>query len=296
MMKLKVHSSGLTVTFLLVALLFVPGCQRKAEFKKAESQIVPVKVVKAGLKDIYKTLDYIGDIKAQEEAMVYPKASGKIIDKVKEDGRFVEKGEVIAYIDRDEVGLQFEKLPVTSPLKGVVGRFYVDIGSNVTPQTAIALVVDMDKVKIALNIPEKYLPDISLNQVADIYVDAYPEERFTGTVTKISPVFDLDTRTAPIKITIDNKGHRLKSGMFARVSLITKEIKGAILVLKEAVMGKEPDLYVYTVEDNMAILKRIKVGIRQNGYFEVKEGLKQGDMVVIMGQQMLKDGAKVKME
>jgi membrane fusion protein (multidrug efflux system) len=166
----------------------------------------------------------------------------------------------------------------------------------VTPQTAIALVVDMDKVKIALNIPEKYLPDISLNQVADIYVDAYPEERFTGTVTKISPVFDLDTRTAPIKITIDNKGHRLKSGMFARVSLITKEIKGAILVLKEAVMGKEPDLYVYTVEDNMAILKRIKVGIRQNGYFEVKEGLKQGDMVVIMGQQMLKDGAKVKME
>jgi multidrug efflux pump subunit AcrA (membrane-fusion protein) len=61
-------------------------------------------------------------------------------------------------------------------------------------------------------------------------------------------------------------------------------------------MGKEPDVYVYVINGNKAALKNIKTGMRQNGYFEVVDGLKQGDLVVIMGQQKLKDGVIVKME
>lgn len=294
-MKFKTRGFNLTVLVFIVFFIFATfGCQKKEPVKTETPHAVPVKVARVELQDISKTLDYIGNIKAQDEAMVYPKVSGKIIEKVKEDGAVVDKGDTIAYIDRDEVGLKFEKAPVTSPLKGIVGRFNADIGSNVTPQTAVALVVDMDKVKIDLDIPEKYLADVSLGQKADIYVDAYPEEKFSGDVTKISPVIDLVTRTMPVEIIIENKDHRLKSGMFAKVSLVIKEIKDAVLVLKEAVMGKEPDLYVYIVENGKAILKSIELGIRQNGLFEVKKGLSKGDTVVIMGQQRLKDGVEVK--
>jgi len=281
---------------LIIAGFLTAGCQKKENTGMTGPQIIPVKTAEVELKDISKTLDYIGNIKANEEANVYPKVTGKIIEKIKEDGAIVEKGDTIAYVDRDEVGLKFEKAPVTSPLTGVVGRFYSDIGSNVGPATPIALVVDMNKVKIDLNIPEKYLADISLEQKADIYVDAYPGRKFIGIVTKISPVLDMETRSMPVEITINNADHRLKSGMFARVSLIIKEIKNAPVILKEAVMGKEPDIYVYTVDGSRAMLKNIKTGIRQNGYFEVTEGLKQGDSVVIMGQQRLKDGAFVKTE
>ncbi|PIP20490.1 MAG: hypothetical protein COX40_04435, partial [Candidatus Omnitrophica bacterium CG23_combo_of_CG06-09_8_20_14_all_40_11] len=208
----------------------------------------------------------------------------------------VNKGETIAYIDRDEVGLKFEKASVESPLAGIVGRVYVDIGQNVTAQTPIALVVDMDKVKIDLDTPEKYLPRVSLSQVAKISVDAYPEEEFLGLVTKISPVVDLTTRSAPIEITMDNPQHRLQSGMFAKVRLILAEHKNVPVILKEAVMGKEPDLYVYMVKDNQAILQKVTLGLHQGPYFEVQEGLKEGDLVVIMGQQRLKDNAQVSVE
>jgi len=296
---MKSGARGFRLTALIFTALFifaVTGCQKKGPVKTETPQAIPVKVAKVELHDINKTLDYIGNIKAQDEAMVYPKVSGKIIEKVKEDGSVVDRGDIIAYIDRDEVGLKFEKAPVTSPLKGIVGRFNADIGSNVTPQTPVALVIDMDKVKIGLDIPEKYLADVSLGQKADIYVDAYLEEKFSGEVTKISPVIDLVTRTMPVEITIENQDHRLKSGMFARVSLVIKEIKDAALVLKEAVMGREPDLYVYTVENGKAVLKDVELGIRQNGYFEIKNGLKQGDTVVVMGQQRLRDGAEVRAE
>jgi RND family efflux transporter MFP subunit len=255
-----------------------------------------VKVNKVELKDLYDTIEYVGDVLARDEVVVYPKVSGKISEKTKEDGSPVNKGEAIAYIDRDEVGLKFERAPVDSSLTGVVGRIYVDIGSNVSPQTPIALVVNMDKVKVTLDIPEKYLSKISFGKVAKVKVDAYPGEEFNGKISKISPVLNSQTRSAPIEISIENTDYRLKSGMFARINLILEEYKKVPVILKEAVMGKEPNLYVYVVENQKAILRKVVLGIRQGPYFHVKEGLKESENVVIMGQQLLYDNAIVNVE
>ena len=279
----------------MLCILLITGCQPKRELEKTP-EVIPVKVLRVQLKELSEALEYTGNIKAQDEALVYPKVSGKIMEKVKVDGSAVNKGETIAYIDRDEVGLKFEKAPVESPLSGIVGRVYVDIGQNVTVQTPIALVVDMDKVKIDLDTPEKYLPRVSKGQEAQISVDAYPQEEFSGRVTKISPIVDLATRSAPIEIIVDNPQHRLQSGMFAKVRLILAEHKNVPVILKEAVMGKEPDLYVYMVKDNRAILQKVTLGIREGPYYQVREGVKEGDLVVIMGQQRLKDKAQVSVE
>ena len=276
---------------LIFTLIFLSGCQVKE--KGVLQDPIPVKVSQVALQQLNETIDYIGNIKAQDEAVVYPKVSGKIIKKIKEDGSKVEKGEAICYIDRDETGLKFEEAPVESPLSGVVGRFYLDIGSNVTPQSSVALVINMDKVKIELSVTEKYLPKIKLGQDALIKVDAWPNEEFMGKVTKISPVLDLTTRTAPIEIILDNPGYRLQSGMFAKVSLILSERKDVPVIIKEAVIGKEPNTYIYIVENNKAVLKKVVLGLRQGPYYEVSAGLKAGDAVVIMGQQRLFDGAQV---
>lgn len=280
--------------FFFIIVFSVCGCGEKTRI--AEEEAVPVRVEKVVLKDIQRTLDYSGDIRAQEEAAVYPKVSGKILEKLKEEGSVVEKGDTVAYVDRDEVGFKFEKAPVESPLSGIIGRVYVDIGSSVTPQTPVALVVRMDNVKIDFNIPEKYLSEIMLGQIARVSVDAYAGEIFKGEVSKISPVLDMDTRTAPAEIAINNNKHKLKSGMFARVSLIIEEEKSVPVILKEAIIGREPDTYVFTVRDGKAFLKKVSLGLRQNEYLEVKEGLEPGDQVVVMGQQRLKDGVSVKME
>jgi multidrug efflux pump subunit AcrA (membrane-fusion protein) len=286
-------SQKFILVFSLWSLVFgLTGCQAKVE-KTKEQEVIPVRVFRVAAQELSETLEYVGNIKASDEAIVYPKVSGKIIEKVKEDGAPINKGEVIAYIDRDEVGLKFEKAPVESPLSGIVGRFYVDIGQNVDTQTPVALVVNMDQVKIDLDIPEKYLPQVSLGQEAKVKVDAYPHEDSSGTVTKISPVVNLENRAAPVKITVDNPAHRLKSGMFAKVNLIIAEHKDVAVILKEAILGKEPNLYVYVVENNKALLRKISLGIRQGPYYEVRTGLEAGESVVIMGQQRLYDGAQV---
>ncbi len=288
--KTETYKTLLFLSLFCTALL---GCQAREQKKSESPQTIPVKVMKVELKDIYKRLQYVGNIKAEDEVIIYPKASGKIMEKVKEDGSLVNKGDVIAYIDRDEVGLKFEKAPVESALTGVVGRVYVDIGSHVSPQTPVALVVNMDRVKIDLDIPEIYLPKVFLAQEAKVATDAYPQREFLGKVTKISPVVNLENRAAPIEISIDNPEHLLKSGMFAKVFLVIEKRLQVPQILKEAIIGKQPDTYVYIVKNNKAFSRKISLGIHDGPLYEVTQGIEEGEMVVIVGQQRLYDDAPV---
>ncbi|MDD5775821.1 MAG: efflux RND transporter periplasmic adaptor subunit [Candidatus Omnitrophica bacterium] len=284
--------------FILCILLNAPGCGQNdsASSKSVVPDTIPVKAVMVKPGNIQEYIDYVANVKAQEEAYIYPKVTGKIVEKVKQEGDQVIKGDVIAWIDRDEVGLTFEISGVESPISGVVGKVLVDVGANVSPQTAIALVVDMEKVNVNLDISEKYLPDISVGMPAEVIVEAYPREVFTGNIVRISPIVDTATRTSMLEISIDNKSHKLYSGMYAKVKVVTKEFKDALVVLKEAVLGKEPQQYVYVVRDQKAAIKDVKVGVRQGPYLQIAEGLAAGDKVVIMGQQRLYEGAPVLVE
>lgn len=285
--------------YILIAVLAasIAGCGAKKERGgKKNDEAIPVKVETVKPRDMNKTLEYVGDIKGDDEALVYPKVTGKVIEKVKEEGSHVKKGEAIVYIDRDEVGLKFEKAPVESPLEGIVGRVYVDIGSSVTTETKVALVTKTEVVEIDLDVPEAIVPKVSIGQKADIEVDAYPGHKFTGVVSMISPVVDLQTRTAPIELIMDNKEGKLQSGMFARVTLLLEVRRNVPVIMKESVIGRKPDTYVYVVEGNKAHFRKVDLGIRQGAYYEVLSGLAAGDKVVIMGQQRLRDGATVLVE
>jgi len=280
---------------LMIAVVFT-GCQKQEVERPQGPQAIPVKVMKVELKDLNRVLEYVGSVRGQDEANIYPKVTGKIIEKVKQEGDFVNKGDAVAYIDRDEVGLKFEKAPVESPITGVIGTVYVDVGSNVSPQTPVALAVNMDKVRVYVSIPEQYTSKLSLGKEARVSVDAFPEQEFTGAITKINPVLDAQTRASIVEILVDNKDHLLRSGMFAKIDLIIDEQKNVPAILKEAVIGKNSDVWVYVAEGEKASLRKVKLGIRQGPYYAVLEGLQEGDLVVIMGQQKLYDGALVKVE
>ncbi|MDD5409790.1 MAG: hypothetical protein PHC71_06835, partial [Candidatus Omnitrophica bacterium] len=127
---LRRRISALYVMVIFFIILVSAGCRQK-EKAAIEKEAIPVRVIRAELQSIKNTLDYVDDIKAQDEAIIYPKVNGKIIEKIREEGDKVNKGDVIAYVDRDEVGFKFEKAPVESPLTGIIGRTYVDKGTSV---------------------------------------------------------------------------------------------------------------------------------------------------------------------
>lgn len=299
-MKRKLNLNRWLVLCLAALCLFAAGCRQKEKpannINNNMPEVVPVKVMEVEKKTLRVRCEFVGNILSFYEAEVYPKVSGKIMEKVKDEGQIVAQNEVIMYIDRDEVGLTFEKAPVESPLSGLIGRVYVDIGQQVTPNTPVARVVNIEKVKINVDIPETFLANIGPGQDADITVDTYPDKIFHGKINKISPVLDVSTRTTPAEIIIENSNMFLKPGMFARVSLVTEVAENVPVIFTESIIGKNSESYVYIVENDAARKRKISLGLREGHLREVKSGVNPGELVVVMGQQKLTDGVKVLFE
>lgn len=288
------------VAFLILVLtVTIAGCERGKVPQKEVETAMPVKVVKVGKGNIREVLSYVGDIKAQEEIVIYSKVSGKLIEKRVKEGDRVKKGDVLALIDRDEVGFKFEKAPVTSPIDGTVGRVYLDKGTHIRPSsnmslgTPVALVVDMDTVRIKINVIERDFPKIKEGQRSEIKVDAYPGEIFTGEVERINPVIDLSSRTALAEIKIPNKDHRLKSGMFGRTEVITAKHEEVVVIPADAVTEEESSSYAFIVNDKKAHKRKLTLGIKQGNQVQVLDGIEAGEEIIIVGQKGLKDGSKV---
>lgn len=281
---------SISILFSFLILLSLVGCGRKVS---EEIEKVPVKVVEAKTESLKESLFYVGDIKAEDEATIYPKVTGKIIEKCVKEGDVVTKDTPLAYIDRDEVGFKFEKAPVESPIDGIVGRIYVDIGTSVSPQTPVGLVVNMEMVKVKIDVAEKDLPKVKQGQEVKITVDAYPDEVFEGVVEKVSPVVNVDSRTAPVEIKIPNLKYMLKPGMFARTEIILGKIEDAIVVPREAVIAGLDENFLFVADSDKADKRIVTLGIEKLDKVQIISGLKSGEKVIIKGQQKLKDGLAI---
>lgn len=280
------------ITYALIVLVVLTGCARK-EPPKAQLESIPVRVIETLQGDIRITEQFVGEIRAFDEAAVFPRVSGKVKEKIKQEGNLVKKEDILMYIDRDEIGFEFMPSPVTAPLDGFIGNIYVDKGSSVTTQTAVANIVNIEKVKVRINIPEKYFSLVILNQKVKVNVDAYPNEEFEGAVSMISPQVDTVTRTFPVEVFVSNEHSKLKPGMYARVEMIMKESKEAIVIPREAVLRSDEGSYVFIVEDNIAKKREVSLGIEKLDKVEISSGINPNDLVVVAGQSRIEDGLRV---
>ena len=173
---------------------------------------------------------------------------------------------------------------ITSPVDGFIGRRNVDPGAMVNTNTAIASVVDISRLKLVVNVVEKDLRMVTAGDVGVVEVDAYPGEKFNGRIARVAPVLDPATRTAAIEIEIPNPGHRLKPGMYARITLTVEERKNALVAPKSAVIDFENKRGVWVpTEETRAKFVPVELGIEGTDTVEIVAGLKEGDQFVTTG-------------
>jgi RND family efflux transporter MFP subunit len=184
---------------------------------------------------------------------------------------------------------------ITAPFDGFIVEKMMNEGEMATtmPPSNIFHLVDTRRVKIECGITEEKRRFITLGKEVLIKMDAYPDEVFTGKITTVNPKIDLNSRTFKIKIAIPNPGFRLESGMFARIRIIERESKNALLIPQRVIINAETVKKVFAVENGRAVKKTITTGIINHPLIEVTEGLKEGDIVVTEGFYALKEGIKV---
>jgi RND family efflux transporter MFP subunit len=180
-------------------------------------------------------------------------------------------------------------LRMNAPRDGVVVEKIVVEGQMVEPGMKLYRLADLATVWIQAQVYEQDLPFIKLGQEAVVSLESQPDPKFRGRVTYIYPTVDEKTRTARVRMEFHNPGYFLKPGMYATVEMSSELVPSALLVPDMAVLrsGEKNTVFVALGEGRFEP-RTVSLGARaEGGFYEVVNGLNEGERVVTSGQFML---------
>ncbi len=191
--------------------------------------------------------------------------------------------------------LNLRESTIVSPIDGIITTKYIDLGNLIRVGERLVTVADMKTIKIVVPVAETYAPKVAVGMPVRISVDAYQDKEFDAKVYSIYPALDDQTHTIQIEIRLNNEQLLLKPGMFARVTLITQQKDNVVVVPRDVILGGKIDRpYVYVIdgEDDVKIAHKriVEIGIKQGDRYEITEGLKTGETLVVNGMNFLMDG------
>jgi len=195
----------------------------------------------------------------------------------------------------DTVGVNLSDGRLSSPIDGILDQLNVDPGEYINPGQTVMKIVNIDKVKIELPIPEKDILYFEKGQNVKIEMENTKGEKreFSGVIDFVSMTAESTTRTYLVKVVVNNPNRILRPGMIVRAHLVRRDIKDAIAVPFFTIIDREDGKAVFVVEDGVARVHPIEYGIFQRGIVEIRSGLELGDRLIIVGQRKLVDGEKV---
>jgi len=182
---------------------------------------------------------------------------------------------------------------IKAPFSGVITKVYVREGDLAVMKMPLIEMMDTSSLVIRTSISESFATKVKTGMLAKIVLDAYPGQIFTGKVSRVYPEMDEKLHTRTIEISLIDKT-KLLPGMFARIEIIIQAIKNALIIPEETILTDEKgEKFVFIVEGNKAIQKKIKTGFENKGKVQVIEGIKEGDKLIIAGYERLKSGQEV---
>lgn len=188
-----------------------------------------------------------------------------------------------------------ENADLVSPISGVITERAYDPGDVYAVSSGkILTVMQLDRVKVKVNVSEQYFPQVKHGMPVDIALDVYPGVTFDGKVTLVYPALDGATRTFTVEITIPNANAKLRPGMFSRVTLNFGKLLHVLVpdVAVQKQIGTN-ERYVFVVKDGKVDRRIVTLGRVLGTDYEILSGVNNGDVVVTAGAQKLIDGSEV---
>ena len=183
---------------------------------------------------------------------------------------------------------------IVAPISSEVQQRLVSIGEGVKEKTPLLHLVVTDPLKLQGTVPERFAPEIRIEQPVDVQVEAFTEQVFPGVVQRVSPAVDVQTRSLALEAKVPNSAGLLKPGFFAKGLILIGVNPQAVFVPEEAVYSFVGITKAFVVRDGTAQERQVKTGVRADSLIEVTEGLQPGETVATSGLAQLYQGAKVR--
>jgi membrane fusion protein (multidrug efflux system) len=191
------------------------------------------------------------------------------------------------------------KLTIRAPFTGRLGISKVNPGQYLNPGDTIVTLQSLDPIYVDFYLPQQALAQLQVGQTVRLVSDTFPDKTFTGKITTINPIVDVNTRNVEVEATIPNPKNELIPGMFANVEIDSGKLQSFLTVPKTAITFNPYGDIAYIVKEKGKDKKGKPVLISEQTFVEtgesrgdqitVLQGLKQGDLVVTSGQLKLKN-------
>lgn len=182
---------------------------------------------------------------------------------------------------------------VTASFAGIINKKNIEPGAFVSPGQALFEIVNINTLKLEVNVDEKNIGSIRVGQNVTVVSSVHPDQTFSGVVTFIAPKANASLNF-PVEIEIRNNANNdLKAGMYGTAYFGDKATGQVLTIPRTAFVGSVSSNQVYIVKNGKAELKTIVSGRNFGEYIEVVSGLSKGEQVVTTGQINLSDQTPV---
>ncbi|MFI3293494.1 MAG: efflux RND transporter periplasmic adaptor subunit [Rikenellaceae bacterium] len=318
--------SQILTLLLLSAMMTSCGVkEQKAQTTKKSTPPTWVATYSVAKQDISEQIVIAGEVKPNIVGVVKSPSNGIITKLNVRENYSVKRGDVIAEINpENRVALMakyeneirqatndslrqrlsedlsfakdmYQKLIITSELAGEVSVRYIDNGSQVSAGESLIEIYNPNSLVLKAEVNERYFSIIKKGKVLPLKLMAYPDKEIHGRISLIYPKIDPKTRSIKFDLTI-SENVELMEGMLAEINLTTNSRDDVLTIPTNSILSNQTDeQFVYCVDADSLVHKRvITTGLSSNGYAEVASGIKEGEKIVIKGQDLLKENKKVK--
>jgi len=193
----------------------------------------------------------------------------------------------------DNAALALSRCTIRAPMAGIVNQIHVDPGKYMDVGKPVAQLLDIDRVKVEVGIPESDVDEVRRLEAFSITLDALGGKVFQGRRHYLYKTTDNFARLYNLEIAVDNPQHEILPDMFARVNIVKTDVPDGLAVPLYALVKKNEMDAVFVVADNVAQLRPVTLGIQDGWRMQVTKGLSDGDHVVVMGQRSIDNGDPV---
>lgn len=199
-----------------------------------------------------------------------------------------------AEIAWEQAKLNLEYTTVTAPISGVIGDRLVNLGDRIQTSTNLFTIANLNEKIVRLYVPQSEFAKCYKNQTAKVTTDVMAGTKFNGYVKRISPIIDPQSGTFKVTIAVKDPQNKLRPGMFVNAELIVDTHENAKLIPKSALIYENERTYFFIVSQDSSQKLELKKGFEDAEKVEILNDLEAGTQIVVLGQNGLKDGSRVK--
>jgi len=183
---------------------------------------------------------------------------------------------------------------ITAPIGGYVSERNADVGEYISPQQKVATIVNLNPLRVRIDIPEQAMSRVHVGESVSVAVAAYTDRSFAGHIARISPNVSAASRTLTVEAEVQNPDAVLKPGQFATVRILLPQSEPAVMVPQRALRTISGATYVFIIKNGHAEQRLVQSGQAESDLVEIKSGVAADELVATSNVDQLSDGVVVR--